>query len=433
MIEQYFESPRTIRRLHQGPLGGYMDAFAGWLHIQGYSRTVARTYLRDVAHWSRYAMWCGVTQASDLSQELAQDFIENHLPNCSCERINSGAYSNAAAAVKHILNFLIGQEIIEQPVLKASPYNEMSSMLVRYDTYLDELVGLCQKTRNIHRRMGLQFMEWLKEEYNVLDLSSLTNNDIVRYQEACQNNGFSADWKRTLTSCLRAFLRFLRWERILEKDLSGAVYPINAWSFASLPKYMSFEDVKLILSMPDRSTATGKRDVAMLVLMAYLGLRANEVVKIQTADIDFAKGALLIQKTKTQRERILPLTNEIAAIMLDYIENGRGLNPSPQLFLKTVAPYSPLIAPSSAGTMIRKYIKQAGIKTPTLGTHQLRHSLATHLINNGVSIKEIADLLGHTSVESTGIYAKVQVDRLKEVALPFPAFENGGEFDEQSA
>lgn len=111
---------------------------------------------------------------------------------------------------------------------------------------------------------------------------------------------------------------------------------------------------------------------------------------------------------------------EIAEILLDYIKHGRKNSQETELFIKTVAPYTPVIASSSLGTMIKKYIMQIGIKTPTLGTHQLRHSLATHLINNGVTIKEIADILGHSSIQTTGIYAKVQVERLKDIALPFP-------------
>ncbi|GEM_PF-321576 len=427
MINQFFESPRTIKRLQQGPLGEYLEPFAQWLHEQGYSRSVARTYIRDVAHWSRYAMWSGITQVQYMNELMAKEFIENHLSNCSCERINSGNYANATAAVNHMLNFLVNNRIIEKPPQVQESYSETADIINRYDLYLDELLGLCQKTRNIHRRMALQFLNWLKEITGALDLSKLTTSDIVKYQEECQNNGYSFDWKKTLTSCLRALLRFLRWERIIDKDLTNAVFTVNSWSLVTLPKYMPFDEVKLLLSMPDRSTSSGKRDLAMLVLMAHLGLRANEVVNIHIPDIDFSKGTLLIRKTKTHRERILPLTNVIANVLIDYIQNGRKSRSGQKLFQKTIAPYTEIIAPSSLGTMIRKYIKEAGIKTPTLGTHQLRHSLATHLINNGVTIKEIADLLGHTSIESTGIYAKVQVERLKEVSLPFPISKFGGE------
>jgi len=428
MLEKYFEDSRIIKRMHQGPFSDYIDEFAAYLNDQGYSYHVIREYARYAAHWSRYVMWCGGVNIMQMDHASAREFVEEHLPNCSCERMNSGKYANGIAATDHVLRFLMHKGCIPPKAELPETTDEKASILRRYDQYLDELFGLCQKTRNIHRRMAVQFMQWLTEKKGVLLLAQLTTEDIVEYQELCHQSGFSYDWKRTLMSCFRGFLRFLRWEHILEKDLTPAVYSIRQWNLATVPKYMTFEDVKLLLSAPDRNTDSGKRDIAMLMLMAYLGLRANEVVNLQIDDVNFAKGTLLIRKTKTQKERVLPLTEEIGEILLDYIKNGRKPSPELRLFLRTVAPYTPLIAPSGLGTMIRKYIKQTGIKTPTLGTHQLRHSLATHLVNNGVTLKEIADLLGHSSLESTMIYAKVQVTRLLEVALPIPTndYSEGG-------
>ena len=254
-----------------------------------------------------------------------------------------------------------------------------------------------------------------------MDLSALDNNDILDYQKHVDTYGFSLDYKKTVTNCLRGFLRFLRWERILDKDLTPAVFKVIEWSLSSLPRYMSSEDVKILLQAPDRNTPAGKRDIAMLILMAYLGLRASEVVNLHISDIDFTTREILIRKTKTMRARKVPLTIEIAEILIDYIKNGRENAKYDELFLRTKAPHTPLIAPSAPGTMIRKYLEESGLKVPKKGTHLLRHSLATHLINNGSTLKEIADLRGHINIQSTTIYAKVQVERLKNVALPFPA------------
>ena len=305
-------------------------------------------------------------------------------------------------------------------------YNLLSDTLSMYDAYLDDLLGLCKKTRDIHRRRATIFMEWLKDRHGKLKLSNINNADILDFQLAIEDNRYSFSFKQTITSCLRAFLRFLRWDRIVEMDFTPAVFELIEWNLANVPKYMPFDDVKMLLQAPDRNTAVGKRDLAMLILMAHLGLRAGEVVNLCISDIDFLNGTLLIRQTKTSRERILPLTIEIAEILIDYIKNGRQNQKYDGLFLRTYAPYTPIESSSSAGTMIRKYLKQIGIKSPTMGTHQLRHSLATHLINNGATLKDIADLLGHTKIESTSIYAKVQVDRLKDVALPFPAAAKEG-------
>jgi site-specific recombinase XerD len=423
MLRDYYKDSRRIRRLRKSLIGEYLDAYSDSFKEQGYSNLTVKGYLRTAFHFAQFALWEGKTEIRDLTPELANQFLNEHLPNCSCERMNCGKYADATAGTAHLLNFLEKEKLIEKPAVMHKN-NWQSDTLARYDAYLDNLLGLCKKSRNVHRKKATIFMEWLKERHGKLELSNINNADILDFQIALEDNGYSTDFKQTITSCLRGFLRFLRWDRIVEHDFTPAVFTLIQWKLSSVPKYMPFDDVKLLLQAPDRNTTSGKRDLAMLILMAHLGLRASEVINLRVSDIDFLNGTLLIRQTKTSRERILPLTLEIAEILIDYIKNGRQNQKCDGLFLRTFAPYTPIANPSSVGTMISKYLKETGIKSPTLGTHQLRHSLATHLINNGSTLKDIADLLGHTSIESTGIYAKVQVERLKDVALPFPAVAN---------
>ena len=419
MVSNYFKDCRRIRRLRECLLGEYMDTFAESFANYDYSVYSVRSYLRTAAHFARYAVWEGKTEVNQLNHEMASRFLNEHLPNCSCEKMNSGIFSNATAGIDHLMRFLVELGVIEA-LIETVPRNQMSDILIKYDKYLDKIFGLTIKTRKVHRKRASIFMEWLKERHGELKLEEINNSDILDFQIAIQDNKYSFDFKKTVTSCLRSFLRFLRWEHIVLEDFTPAVYELIEWSLASVPKYMPYDDVLLLLQAPDRNTTVGKRDVAMLILMAHLGLRACEIVNLCISDIDFRNGTILIKKTKTSVEREMPLTIEIAEILIDYIKNGRQNQRYDGLFLRTYAPYTPIQSSQSVGTMIRKYIMGIGLKTPTLGTHQLRHSLATHLINNGSTIKDVADMLGHTSIESTGIYAKVQVERLKEVALPFP-------------
>jgi site-specific recombinase XerD len=335
--------------------------------------------------------------------------------------MNSGKFATATATMEHLMNFLVVNGVIAEaePRLSHIP-KQISDILSKYDEYLSRRKGLSVKTRGIHRAKASAFIDWLKERHECVDLSALDNDDILDYQKHVDGYGYTLDYKKTVTNCLRGFLRFLRWERVLDKDLTPAVFKVIDWSLSSLPRYMPFDDVKILLQAPDRNTPGGKRDIAMLILMAYLGLRACEVVNLHISDIDFAAGEILIRQTKTYRARKVPLTIEIAEILIDYIKNGRDNAKYDELFIRTVAPRTPIRAPSSPGTMIRKYLKDSGLKIPKQGTHVLRHSLATHLINNGSTLKDIADLLGHKNIQSTTIYAKVQVERLKDVALPFP-------------
>lgn len=256
--------------------------------------------------------------------------------------------------------------------------------------------------------------------------SGLNAQDILAYQRSADHDHHSVDWKKTVAWYLRAFLRFLRWERILTVDLTPVVYSPIQWKLPSVPRYISFDDIKRLLAMPDADSSTGKRDLTMLTLFCLLGLRAGEVVGLKIDDIDWQQGQLCITGIKTRRDRVVPLILEVARVLADYIQHGRPSYPSQVVFLRTIAPIGPFADGGNLWRTVNKYLTMAGIVSSLRGPHMLRHSLATHLINHGVTVKEIADILGHISIETTGIYAKVQISRLHRVALPFPGREPGG-------
>lgn len=453
MLELYYESERTIWRLnHCGPFGAHMEGFAQYLSQRYTSRNVVREYIRGAAHFSRYALREGVYEAKRLDSALAYRFINEHLPTCSCERMNSGVYASTTTSAQHVLDYLAGEGYFAPPSSRVgrAPASQhfisrrtsrpgtaekqatilaflpetIGGLVLRYDEYLDRLFGLCQKTRDIHRAKTLLFLKWVYENHGAdFELSALTAPDIIAFQEMCNETGYSHDYRKTVTGCLRGFLRFLRWERILTDDLTPAVYKVIEWRLASVPKHIPYEDAMLLVSAADRNMLKGKRDYLMLLLMLQLGLRANEIIQMQLGDISLQKGELFIRNTKTNRDRVLPLTNDLADAMVDYLRHRISETPQQRLFLRSVPPHTPLASSAALGSVVRRYIEETGMQTPTLGTHQLRHALATRLVNHGVSFKETADILGHRSIQSTGTYAKVQIERLKEIALPFPCWE----------
>ncbi|MFV0520108.1 MAG: tyrosine-type recombinase/integrase [Lachnospirales bacterium] len=419
MIEDYYKDKRKLKLFRECLFGEYLDDFTNYFIEHDYSVHTVRSYLRTALSFSRFLMWEGLTDVHLVNQQLSSKFLNEHLPYNFSEKMNCGIFSEATAGISHLMSFLETQGIIE-PNVVLEQKTEMSEMLRKYDIYLDTIFGLSDKTRKVHRIRATVFMKWVKENTGELKLENLTNENILDFQKEIQDNKFSIAHKRTITMCLRGFLRFLRWERILEKDLTPAVYCLIEWDLASIPKYMPYDDVLLLLQAPDRNTSVGKRDVVILMLLAYLGLRASEIINLNISDIDFHNGTIRISKTKTNSERLMPLTIELAEMLIDYIKCGIHNPKYDALFLRTYAPHTPIEASSAVGRVVSKYINELGLKTPTLGSHQIRHSLATHLINNGSTMKDVADMLGHKSIESTGIYAKVQVERLKEVPLAFP-------------
>lgn len=420
MLEMYLRSAAALRRYRSGPLGNCCDALAARFHEQGYSPDTARGLLQCVSHLSHYLLWCGVAHPQDLQPQHIEAFFNEHLPNCSCERPNSGAFRMMPSAVHHLVEYLREQGSLCGFESGEVPPDSVAGMLVRYDHYLVSIRALSDQSRGLHRRIIKRFLDARHQRLGDLKLAELTASEILDYAREALSTPYSSAWKTSILNCLRRFLRFLSWERIHNRDLSRSVPSVIHWNLADVPKHLPAEDVRLLLNTPNTSTPIGLRDRAVLLLLALLGLRAGEVVALKLEHLHWREGCLTIPRAKVTRQRSLPLAPEVAEAICKYLQNARPKTRSRSVFVRHRAPIQPM-SRSNVGTIVRKYILQAGIKDPPkLGSHVLRHSLATCLVNEGVPMKQIADILGHSSLESTYIYTKVDVRSLSEVPLPFP-------------
>lgn len=426
MLEDYFSEPRTIRWLRLGPFGPHMNALSNQFQMGGYGRHSARELLRGIAHFGRYAMWLGITSPTEIDENIGERFLKEHLPTCSCERPNLGKYRHGAAAVRHALDFLAGAKITK-PVKKRQPQDSISIILATYERYLIDIRGVSAKTVDQHMRLTTRFLLHRLSNRHDLALSELSTNDLTDYLAVALNFHDSFDWRSVIIYCLRSFLRFLRWERIIDVDLSRNVPSVIKWKLADIPSHIPFADVQTLIDAPDRTTIIGKRDHAILTLLGRLGLRASEIIRLSLDHIDWENRTILITAGKSRRERTLPLINEAADALSDYLQvTHREHQQYRMVFLTVHAPIRPLASSGCLTSTVRKYIHRTEINAPKQGTHLLRHSLATKLVNSGVPMKEIADVLGHASLDTTRIYAKVDLSHLRHVALPFP-FIAGGE------
>jgi len=419
MLEDYFVHPQTLRWLRVGPLGDHIDNLSELLRTRGYARLSARELLRAAAHFSRYAMWLGVVNPSELTPLLAERFFREHLPNCSCERVNSGKFASATSAVKIVLEYLQFAKIIDAPKLEF-PMDSISVLLHKYTEYLSNVRGLSPKSIDLNRRFAHRFLKSIVVKGNFSYLSGLDRKQILEYSTITMNGRMSLDWRSSLVSSLRSFLRFLRWEGVVNEDLSKFVPCVIRWRLADIPRHIPFEDVQKLIAAPDKSTDIGKRDRAILMFLGILGMRGGEVIAQKLDDIDWQNASLVIQANKVRKERVLPMPPEVGEALYDYIKYGRPHTRNREVFMRSIAPLNPLASTGSIVTIVRKYILQTGIDAPKKGTHLLRHSLATKLVNSNVPLKNIADILGHANIQNTTIYAKVDKKRLKLVALPFP-------------
>jgi site-specific recombinase XerD len=223
---------------------------------------------------------------------------------------------------------------------------------------------------------------------------------------------------RALVSSLRGLLRFLFLEGLTASDLTGAVPGVARWRGASLPMALPAEHVARILASCDRTTSVGRRDFAILTMLSRLGVRACEVARLELSDIDWRAGEFVVRGKQDRHERV-PLPWDVGEALVDYLRHGRPDREDPHLFLKARAPFGPLTGGDGAiGMLARAACERAGLEP--VGVHRLRHTVATEVLRAGAPLEEIASLLRHRRHATTVIYAKVDWERLRALARPWP-------------
>jgi site-specific recombinase XerD len=228
----------------------------------------------------------------------------------------------------------------------------------------------------------------------------------------CKHKG-----KETITA-MRAFLRYLIAKGVCRPGMDDAIPTIAHWRLAALPRYLPAGDVDRILDSCDERTAVGLRDHAVLLLLARLGLRQGDIRNMRLGDLDWKQGAVRVSG-KGRVEARLPLTQEVGEGILRYLRFGRPPAQSDRLFVRMLAPWAPL-GTGSVSTLVASAIDRAGIVSKFRGAHVLRHSAATQMLRQGATLQQIAVVLRHRYLDTTAHYAKVDVQRLREIALPWP-------------
>jgi site-specific recombinase XerD len=187
----------------------------------------------------------------------------------------------------------------------------------------------------------------------------------------------------------------------------------------SIPRAIPAVAVRQLLRSISRRTAVGRRDYAIVLLLARLGLRAGEVVHLELEDIDWNAGCVSIRGKGGQRTA-LPLPAEVGAAIAAYLQHGRPQSASRRVFLRAKAPIRGFLDQRAVGSLVRNTLARAGIKAPSKGAHQFRHGLATQMLRHGASLAEIGEVLRHRNPQTTTIYAKVDLDGLRPLALRWP-------------
>jgi len=410
-MEKYFNDHQALLRRREGPLGNYIGSFATQLIDQGYAQYSIRYQLRLVADFSRWLEHQRVT-INDLRPEHIGSYLQQRAQR---RRSRSGD----AAPLKRLLNILRqdGAMTKEELPIQRTPAQQLAD---EFGLYLRQERALAPKTISNYLDFAGRFLIGRFADGKA-EIAALCAADIVRFVQDQASRLHSSQAKH-MTTALRAFLQYARYRDGLNLDLAAAVPAVANWTKSSIPRFLPPDQIELILAHCNRQTAIGRRDYAILLLLARLGLRGGEVAVLSLDDIDWESGYISVCG-KCRRQAQLPLPVEVGEAITAYLKNGRPRGADRRLFLRGQAPAIGFQRTGSISSLVKRALKRAGIKTPYQGAHLFRHSLATGMLGRGASLAEIGELLRHQSLETTTIYAKVDLGSLRTLALPWPGGE----------
>jgi integrase/recombinase XerD len=403
----FFKDPQTVLRMHEGPLGQYIDAYAAEIRAEGYAHGSAVSQIRLVADFSRWLVKHRI-KAQELTAEHFQSYLRSRVRNRSPGRSDH-------AVSRRLLNLLLRQGVIPERSLPApTPLGQLQE---EFRVYLRQERALASTTTIGY----LSFVgEFLAACFGTgpVELSSLCAAAVTGF---VQRRATSLHSKRVqlMTTALRSFLRFARYRGDLNADLAACVPSVASWSLSTVPRDLPAKQVELVLASCNRQTALGRRDFAILLLLARLGLRAGEVAALTLEDVDWQAGSITVCG-KAGRYSQLPLPVDVGEAIADYLRNGRPRASSRRVFLRGRAPASGFKGHEAIGAVVKYALARAGIDSPRKGAHQFRHGLACQMLRQGASLAEIGELLRHRSPQTTAIYAKVDLVSLETLALPWP-------------
>jgi len=291
------------------------------------------------------------------------------------------------------------------------------SMADEYRSFLARERGLDSGTIYNYARHIDRF---LSERFGAdrVRLSQLTAREVIEFVKR-DAHSLSRGHALQVVTAVRSFLRFARYRGYTKADLEVVVPRVANWKLAGLPKYLPRGAVRRVLDCCDRATVTGRRDYAIFMLLARLGLRAGEIVALRLEDIDWENAEITVRSKKGCGWARLPLPADVGEAIACYLENGRPHCRCRNVFVRILAPHTPFANSGVVSCIVMTALSEAGVESARKGAHTFRHTLATDMLRNGASLDEIGQVLRHKDPDTTAIYAKVEIDALRQLALPW--------------
>lgn len=402
-----------VRRdwLTDGPLNELLALYIEALQSRRYARNTLSAYLRCLAHFSYWMRGEGLSVAG-IDRALIERFLLHHLPVCTCPAPCRSDVKEIRAALHHLLDLL--PEADEEPT--TSTY--IAAELERFDDHLQHTCGLAPLTRTYRGRHVAAFLVSCFGN-QPLEIERLAAGDIDAFLK-----GLAVRWKpasrKVICTSLRSYFRF---RALLGDDtriLSASLPTIANWPRRHPPKVLSESQIEHFLQAFDLTDPVGLRDYAIARCLLDLGLRGGEAAHLTLDAVDWRNGIVTLHRTKNQRVQHMPLPEQTGEALARYLREGRPQTDSRVLFIRHRAPFGVPLGVAAIRNAMNRAFTRCALADRFCNTHVLRRSMATRLQKTGVSIKEIADLLRHRDVNTARVYARVDLERLRTVALPWP-------------
>ena len=399
--------------LLESQLAPFVDAFTQHLIEGRYASHTTDSYFACIAHFAHWSTQCHIDIHS-INEKVVLQFLDEHLPRCDCAMRVYRIRRHLRAALAHLLVVLRNNAVIADSPIGMTP---VDIELRYFDDYMNHVRGLASKTRKTYFCIISRLLFELFADHPVV-ISAIKPEDVRRFiahQSLLYKTPASF---RPLVSALRSYFRFRATRGDLVQHLMGVLcYPAN-WQLASLPKTLGSTEIERLLGALGHGGPSARRSEAIVHCALDLGLRSNEVANLGLDDIDWCAATITLRRTKSRREDVMPLPAATGRAIADYLKFERPQTTNRAVFVRNIAPRDQPIGPHLVRKVLRQAYARAGL--PYTRSHLLRHTMASRLLEGGSSLKEVADVLRHRSLNTTLIYAKLDSRNLAAVALPWP-------------
>ncbi len=411
-MEPSYERADARVRAIGGTSVEHLRLFVTWLSRQQYSAGYARIVTRHALAFNRWCDGRGVEVAALTDVDVER--FQRSRARRRARRPETRRQERQALAL--LLHFLREQGLC---AAAASFATEADRIAADFAQHLHRNHALAAATVDSYARVARQFLAWRFGQKPV-SLHDLCPGDTIAFVRQ-ESKRMAPPAVKGAAKALRSFLRFGEFRGEVPAGLAASVPSVATWTTTPpIPKAISAEHAQRAIDCCDRLTAIGRRDRAVLLLLARLGLRACEITRLALDDIDWDQAQLRIQG-KGGRQSLLPLPADVGAAIAAYLQDGRPTCEDRHLFLRTRAPVRGLLDGSDGvGSIVRYALARANADAPHRGTHQFRHALAAHMLRQAASLTEIGQVLRHRSPQTTSIYAKVDLDALRTVVMAWP-------------